>query len=188
MAGNVKGIIVEIGGDTSALQKSLNKVNTATSSLTKELNSVNRLLKVDPKSTEMLAQKQELLNQKIDSTSDKLNQLKKIQSEYISQGKDLNTENYRALTREIEKTSQELKKLKTEGKLTFGEIAQFVTNAGDKIQQFSSKISNLGNKLTVGVSTPLIAAGASALSYSSDIEQLQTSFEVMTGSAEEAKK
>ena len=188
MAGNVKGIIVEIGGDTSALQKSLNKVNTATSSLTKELNSVNRLLKVDPKSTEMLAQKQELLNQKIDSTSDKLNQLKQIQSEYISQGKDLNTENYRALTREIEKTSQELKKLKTEGKLTFGEIAQFVTNAGDKISKFSNNISNLGNKLTVGVSTPLIAAGVSALSYSSDIEQLQTSFEVMTGSAEEAEK
>ena len=188
MAGNVKGIIVEIGGDTSALQKSLNKVNTATSSLTKELNSVNRLLKVDPKSTEMLAQKQELLNQKIDSTSDKLNQLKQIQSEYISQGKDLNTENYRALTREIEKTSQELKKLKTEGKLTFGEIAQFVTNAGDKISKFSNNISNLGNKLTVGVSTPLIAAGVSALSYSSDIEQLQTSFEVMTGSADEALK
>lgn len=188
MAGNIKGIIVEIGGDTSALQKSLNKVNTATSSLTKELNSVNKLLKIDPKSTEMLAQKQELLNQKIDATSDKLNQLKKIQSEYISQGKDLNTENYRALTREIEKTSQELDRLKNSSKITFGEIAQGINNAGDKIQQFSGKISNLGNKLTIGVSTPLIAAGVSALSYSSDIEQLQTSFEVMTGSAEEAKK
>ncbi len=188
MAGNIKGIIVEIGGDTSALQKSLNKVNTATSSLTKELNSVNKLLKIDPKSTEMLAQKQELLNQKIDATSDKLNQLKKIQSEYVSQGKDLNTENYRALTREIEKTSQELDRLKSSSKITFGEIAQGISNAGDKIQQFSGKISNLGNKLTVGVSTPLIAAGVSALSYSSDIEQLQTSFEVMTGSAEEAEK
>lgn len=49
MAGSIKGIIVEIGGDTSGLQKAISKVNSATSSLTKELRGVNSLLKLDPK-------------------------------------------------------------------------------------------------------------------------------------------
>lgn len=49
MAGSIKGIIVEIGGDTSGLQKALSKVNSATSSLSKELTGINRLLKLDPK-------------------------------------------------------------------------------------------------------------------------------------------
>ena len=62
MASNIKGIIVEIGGDTSGLQKSLSKVNSVTSSLSKELRGINSLLKLDPKHTELLTQKQKVLN------------------------------------------------------------------------------------------------------------------------------
>lgn len=116
MAGNIKGIIVEIGGDTSGLQKALNKVNTATSGLSKELKGVNSLLKLDPKNTELLSQKQQLLKENIGKTSDKLKQLKNVQSEYISQGKDLNTENYRNLVREIASTEIKLKDLNNEQK------------------------------------------------------------------------
>ena len=78
MAGSIKGIIVEIGGDTSGLQKAISKVNSATSSLTKELRGVNSLLKLDPKNTELLSQKQEILSEAIETTSEKLSQLKKI--------------------------------------------------------------------------------------------------------------
>ena len=63
MAGTIKGIIVEIGGDTSKLQNALKKVNTATSSLSKELRGINSLLKLDPSNTELLAQKQEVLSE-----------------------------------------------------------------------------------------------------------------------------
>ena len=65
MAGTIKGIIVEIGGDTSGLQKALSKVNTATSSLSKELRGVNSLLKLDPSNTELLSQKQTILAKNI---------------------------------------------------------------------------------------------------------------------------
>jgi phage-related minor tail protein len=57
MAGSIKGILVEIGGDTSGLQKALKKVNSETSGLSKELKGINSLLKLDPKNTELLAQK-----------------------------------------------------------------------------------------------------------------------------------
>ena len=81
MPGNIKGIIVEIGGDTSKLQKALNKVNSQSNSLSKELKGINSLLKLDPKNVELLSQKQEILNQSIDTTQDKLQQLKKIKKE-----------------------------------------------------------------------------------------------------------
>jgi len=57
MAGSIKGIIVEIGGDTSGLQKALKSVNSATASLSKELRGINSLLKLDPHNTELLSQK-----------------------------------------------------------------------------------------------------------------------------------
>ena len=62
MAGNVKGIVVEIGGDTSGLQKALKDVNKNISSISRELSGVNTLLKLDPKNTTLLTQKQKLLN------------------------------------------------------------------------------------------------------------------------------
>ena len=79
MAGTIKGIIVEIGGDTSGLQKALKNVNSATSSLTKELRGVNSLLKLDPTDTELVAQKQTILAQNIEETSEKLKILKETQ-------------------------------------------------------------------------------------------------------------
>ena len=78
MSGNIKGIIVEIGGDTSGLQKALKQVNTTTSNLSKELKGINSLLKFDPKNTELLAQKQAVLSQNIQETTNKLNQLKQL--------------------------------------------------------------------------------------------------------------
>ena len=84
MAGTIKGIIVEIGGDTSKLQNALKKVNTATSSLSKELRGINSLLKLDPSNTELLAQKQEVLSETIETTSKKLEQLKKVQDEVLA--------------------------------------------------------------------------------------------------------
>lgn len=83
MAGSIKGIIVEIGGDTSGLQSALKKVNSATSSLSKELRGINSLLKLDPKNTELLAQKQDVLNKQIQTTQDKLKSLKEVQERAV---------------------------------------------------------------------------------------------------------
>ena len=72
MASKVKGLTIDIGGDTSGLQKALSEVNKVTSRLTSELNSVNKALKFDPKNTELLKQKQDILNKEIEAIKDRV--------------------------------------------------------------------------------------------------------------------
>ena len=67
-SGRIKGITVVIGGDTTGLDKALQNVDRSLSSTQKALKDVNRLLKLDPKNTELLAQKQRLLKEAIEDT------------------------------------------------------------------------------------------------------------------------
>ena len=76
MASRIKGIVVEIGGDTTDLQKALQGVNGKIKSTQTQLKDVERLLKLDPKNTELLAQKQKLLASAVSDTKDKLKTLK----------------------------------------------------------------------------------------------------------------
>lgn len=138
MAGNIKGIIVEIGGDTSGLQKALSKVNSATSSLSKELRGINSLLKLDPTNTELVAQKQQVLANNIEQTSKKLEELKKIQEKANEINDKVSPENYRALQREIINTENKLKDLQIQ--------ASKWTTAGKSIEEFGNKITNISKK------------------------------------------
>lgn len=113
MASNLKGIIVEIGGDTTNLQRALSKVNSATSSLSKELKGINSLLKLDPKNTELLSQKQAVLKENIEKVTSKLKSLNDVQDQVKKKW-----ENYKkvepqltSLKNKIEETSNTLKKL-----------------------------------------------------------------------------
>lgn len=76
MANRIKGITVEIGGDTTKLDKALKGVNSTIRNTQMGLRDVKRLLKLDPKNTELLAQKQKLLSSAITSTKEKLEALK----------------------------------------------------------------------------------------------------------------
>lgn len=159
MSGSIKGIIVEIGGDTSGLQKALSKVNSATSSLSKELKQVNSLLKLDPKNTDLLNQKQTILNNSISTTENKLRQLQKIKEEAdkkMSEGTEINEENYRALQREIIKTQTKLSDLKNENS-GWNKAGNYLTNLGKELDTISSKVDSLGNKLTTRLTLPVVA-------------------------------
>ena len=79
MASRIKGITVEIGGDTTGLDKALNGVNGTIRSTQSSLRDVNRLLKLDPKNTTLLSQKQKLLKESISATKEKLEGLKEAQ-------------------------------------------------------------------------------------------------------------
>lgn len=100
------------------MNKALQNTNASSRSLSKELTDVNKLLKLDPKNTELLAQKQTVLKEAIGHTEDKLNTLKQAQKEMTAAGKDINDDAYRELQREIEKTSQQLSKYNREQKET----------------------------------------------------------------------
>ena len=83
--GKIAGITIEIGGDTTKLDKALQGVNKQTRDAQKELKEVNKLLKLDPKNTELLAQKQKLLAESIDGTKEKLNILKDAEKQVQQQ-------------------------------------------------------------------------------------------------------
>lgn len=157
MASNIKGIIVEIGGDTSGLQKALSKVNSASSSLSKELRGINSLLKLDPKNTELVAQKQTLLAQNINETSEKLKILKQTQKEAddaIKNGTKISDENYRNLQREIINTEEKLKNLKVEAS-KWTTAGRAIEEYGNKIKSLGNKIDDIGNKLTTRLTLPV---------------------------------
>lgn len=109
-SGRIKGITVEIGGDTVGLQNALRDVNKRTKEVQSELKDVERLLKFDPNNVEILAQKQELLTRSIQETTTKLDQLKQAESQVQAQFQrgDISQEQYRGFRRELQQTEQQL--------------------------------------------------------------------------------
>ena len=110
MANRIKGITIEIGGDTTGLDKALKGVNSSISKTQSALNDVNRLLKLDPTNTVLVTQKQELLSQAISQTEEKLSALESAQEQVTAafQRGDLGEDKYQAFQREIEETRGKL--------------------------------------------------------------------------------
>lgn len=191
MAGSIKGIIVEIGGDTSGLQKALSKVNSASSSLSKELRGVNSLLKLDPKNVEILEQKQTLLNQSIETTQDKLDQLKKIKDEAykkMAQGTKISEENYRNLQREIINTQNKLNGL-TDDLKQFNAQNSNWTKAGKKVEEYGNKITKVSNKVdeignkAMVASAGVIAGGTALANSAMNLEDAVAKYVASTNTA-----
>ena len=116
MASRIKGITVEIGGDTSGLEKSLSTVNNSIKKTQSQLRDVNNLLKLDPSNTILLAQKQELLQSAIGDTEKKLEALEQAQEDVtkaFEQG-DLGKDQYMAFQREVEETRGALNRYKAD--------------------------------------------------------------------------
>ena len=120
MAKNIKGITIDIGGDTSKLQKSLNAVNAPINKINKELKDLNTALKLDPKNTELLAQKQEVLKRNIEASANKLKELKNAQKEMgaYTNLTDEQKAAYNRLSAEIAKSESAIKDLNKELKNT----------------------------------------------------------------------
>ena len=173
MAGRIEGITIEIGGDTSNLQKSLKGVDSELKKTQSNLKDVNKLLKLDPGNTELLAQKQKNLEKAIGSTKTRLEELKKAQGG-VAQG----SEEWDALQREIIETEQNLERLEGEMR-DFGSVgAQQVAVFGQSLQNAGEKIEGVGQKLAplstaaAGLVTSLAALGYSAITNADDLNTL----------------
>lgn len=187
MAGNIKGIIVEIGGDTSGLQKALKSVNSATSSLSKELRGVNSLLKLDPTNTELVAQKQTLLSKNIEETSEKLKLLKSIQEQAdsaIANGTQVSEENYRALQREIANTENKLKTLQSQSS-KWSTAGKAIEEFGNKITNVSDKVDKLGNTLTASLTVPIVGLGTAAVTTGNSFEAQMSRVQAIAGATKD---
>lgn len=187
---SVKGIIVEIGGDTSKLQSALKKVNSSTSSLSKELKGINSLLKLDPKNTELVSQKQTVLKQNIEQTSEKLRELKKAQEaadETIKNGGKISEENYRNLQREIINTENKLKQLKVEAS-NWTTAGKSIEEFGNKISHISNKIDKIGSTLTTRLTLPIVGFATTAITSMDAVDEGLDTVAVKTGATGEAAK
>ena len=102
-----------IGAETKGLDAALSDVNKKSKSLAAELKNVEKLLKLDPSNAELLAQKQQILTEAINNTSQKLGTLRAAQQQVQQQFDrgDITVEQYRAFQREIQGTEQELRGL-----------------------------------------------------------------------------
>jgi phage-related minor tail protein len=149
MANNIKGIVVEIGGNTGPLDKALQGVNKTSRDLQSELKQVERLLKLDPKNTELLAQKQKLLAESVDNAKDKLEMLREAEKQVQQQFKEgkISEQQYRALQREIVSSEQQLKGLEKQGKET------------NNVLSDERPISNF-KKIGIAIGAALAAVGA----------------------------
>lgn len=155
MGSTIKGITVQIGGDTVNLNKALKGVDNISKNLQKELNLVNKELKFNPDNAVLLAQKQEILTDKINATREKLQKLNEVQEQVERQAKsgDLGADEYRAYQREVETTKSKLEHLESElGKTNdkFSEVQRksgeiTFSNAENKIDHLKGKFKDLSD-------------------------------------------
>lgn len=165
MAGNIKGMTIEIGGNTAPLEQALKDVNKDLNSTQKELNQVNKLLKLDPTNTTLLKQKQELLGDQIKNTTTKLDALKQAQKqldETMKNGGEVNQKEYRELERQIAMSESSLKKLKDEAKACNPQLAQLKEGL-KKIGDVAGKGLQASIDLTVNGIKAMATASISAV-------------------------
>lgn len=141
MAGNIKGIKIEIDGDTQPLQKALKNVNKAATDASQELRQIDKALKFDTGNVTLLTQKQELLQKQVSTTKEKLETLRQAQSQVEQQFKsgNIGADQYRAFQREVETTKNVLKGY--EGKLA--NVNQALAENGNATQSNKSQLQNL---------------------------------------------
>ena len=174
MAGKIRGITIQLDGDTTGLSKSLQDVNKEIKNTQGQLKDVEKLLKLDPKNTELLRQKQELLTKAIKESGDKLETLKKAEETMKSQGVDQNSEQFMALQREIVATENELKSLTKEADNTVSAFDK-IKGATDKIAQGAKNVADKTKGLSLAggaVATGILATGRNAIKTADDLETM----------------
>ena len=187
MATKIRGITVEIGGDTTGLQNSLKSVNKEINTTQAQLKDVNKLLKMDPGNIDLLRQKQDLLNRAVAETSSKLDTLKDAQKAFVEAGGDVNSDAYKALEREIIATEKSLKEAENAAKSFNANIEA----ARAKVDSFGSAATDLSKK-TKGLSTAaagaLTAIGGMALKAVDAADDLKTMSQQTGISTDELQK
>lgn len=198
MGNRIKGITVEIGGDTTGLDKALRGVNSSITKTQSALNDVNKLLKLDPSNTVLVAQKQQLLSQAVSQTSDKLEALESAQEQVTAafQRGDIGQDKYQAFQREVEETRGKLNQYKNDLSSLQTEQDRLSSNTARLEKLFSSTGTQvddyadvLGSKLVSAIKngtansdqmkTAIEKIGKSATGGKADIRQLTDALDMV---------
>ena len=167
MSGDIKGITIEFRGNATPLQKAIRQVDSELKKTTKELSNVNKALKFNPGNVDLWRQKQQLLKDKINETTDKLDALRAAQKQMDAAHVDKNSEAYRKLQREIIETESQLKHFKSEMR-AIGNVN--LRALSEEFKKIGGKMTDVGKTLTTKVTVPLAAVGAASLKVGADFD------------------
>ncbi len=190
----VKGITVQIGGDTTGLDKALKGVNKEISATSSSLKDVERLLKLDPKNPELLRQRFVLLSKEVGQTESKLKALKEAEKQVQQQFErgEIGEEQYDALKREIIATEGNLDKLKSSARDAekaiagidenqIDDVAKAAKDAKSNLEDAGKEASNFGDYLKAEV----IVEGAKAIAGAlKDVAEETKEYQKIMGSLE----
>lgn len=208
MANNLKGLTIEIGGDTKGLSDALKNVNGDISNLQSNLRTVNSALKLDPDNVEAVAMKQELLTEAVDATRKKLETLKEAQrqaDEQIANGVEVDERAYQSLRAEIVRTSASLSEYESQiedtGQAAEDAAAEFEEmwdSASEGVDRMSTGFGNITGAATsvvtavtgafAAVSGALLYASESTVEYRTNLAKLETAFTTAGHTAETASQ
>ncbi len=168
MADRIKGITVEIGGDTTDLSASLRGINNESKSIGKELSDVQRLLKFNPDNVELLEQRQQLLNRQIENTSQRLEHLRSVEHQVQQQFErgDIGEQQFRAFQREI---------IATEGRLQ-----HFEQQARGTSRNLRAGFAELGKGMAGAIGAAVAGAGLNEVIQKS-LESAHTTTQIKVG-------
>lgn len=180
-ASRIKGITIEIGGDTTRLQTALKGVNTEIRNTQAQLKDVEKLLKLDPGNTELLAQKHRLLGDAVKETKEKLETLKTAaeQAEKALNDGTISKDQYDALQREIIETENELKRLEEQANQSATAL-QKISATGEKLKDVGSNIEGAGKKL-LPVTATVTALGTASVKTAADFEAAMSKVAAVSG-------
>lgn len=198
-AGRIKGITIEIGGDTSKLVKALASVDNAISRTQANLRDINKALKFDPTNTTLLKDKQQELGKQIEATEKRIEEEKKALeqlNEKLDQPFDLdhaeefqkNAKAAEDLKLQIDLDTAALKQLGEEAKQASSIIGIQMQAAGQKIQEVGAKISQIGDgiarigqNMTTYITTPIVTGFGAAVKSTMDFDTAMSTVQATSG-------
>lgn len=184
--GRIRGITIELGGDSKGLVKSLQNAQKSTKEVSSALKDVNKVLKLDPKNTELLAQKQKLLGENVDAVRAQLEQEKQaLEALKNADNSEETVKQQEALERQIvettaalDKAEKELKEFNEAGqketpkiKSKFEELGKSLSAVGEKLKEVGGKITAVGEEMTKKVTAPILAVGGAAVAAFNQVDQ-----------------
>lgn len=195
MADRIKGITIEIDGDTKGLSQALKGVNKDIKTTQTQLKDVEKLLKLDPHNVTLLGQKMKLLRDEISQTRDKLDQLKSVkeQMEEGLKNGSVTAEQYDAWQREIIQTENELKNLEdalahvpTASEAMVAKASEQMESLGNKVSAVGDKIASVGDTLTSTVTAGIVAGATASVKAWQEVDDAMDTVIKRTGATGEA--
>jgi TP901 family phage tail tape measure protein len=190
----IKGITIELDGETRGLDQALRSVNQRSRELHTELSDVNRLLRFNPGNADLIAQQQRLLAEQVENTTERLTQLRDAQEQVEAQFQrgDLSEEQYRAFQRELIATEGRLEHFQNQLNGTqeaAEETGRTMEEVGESVKHAGEGMKNAGQTMSAAITLPLVGMGAAALSAANDFDSAADRLQTQLGlTAEQTKE